>query len=806
MSANFTLTLSNPNVTTNPPSVVYTNLAGGNTLDLIVGNNFGFDLTIGGASTGRDLAVAISADILGAAGASKLAVAAPWTIAAVQPPDASSDGTGRFWTFSLLPPPGGVSLPNGQSITIVLRTLEPSATGTGLVKVRYQFDDDPADDLNASASLSSLAPPDPKHPPLIGDDEALRLTISVNGGVISNPIMVSATPVTSATAVDNQLQFNLLFQSAPAAIAADGGSLVPGWDPAHPPAFRIFFPYAAAGTTLPAPLDLTDSLSPGDTGYNALTSAWNIHGALDPSDPNITQDKFWEIALDPDAATPVWIVTPTAANTHLFTTVESSPSEPGPFLDLYLDDIVSGLPIDPEHPETIVYVQWNGVPGFNDGVVAYPLRKTTLAVNTFEATLRRSDLGPELTLEWTTSGAASCLVSGNSEPQRPQAQGDSAYRQMITVDNRLLTAYTLTAVGPDGTTTVSRRLVSRWRMNESVAPVPVAGAAPGFHALPDGRSVLVIDNGRIRFFDAETLRPRGGPGIGPPDGSSLLGFAVTEDGTTVYAPTTAGFACGFDVESGALVSSSAANFAGTAFPPFPMALTKGDAAVAFTTSVVTDNDQPYGANQIIVLNAADLQPAAASPVALSSSPFALVTGRQTGRYYVALPDGVAVLDGSTFQPVAGSPVPPAGPFMIATSRDESRVYAVSLPDPVTFVSSVLSTIDASTLRVRAQIGVDVGIFPFISLGKVTTSVDDRLLFVTGLSLTAEKENRAATRMSVYDAETLDEMPWSPVQFGELLSFDLDMAPDGSRVFVLAGKDLGKSNASLYLCAVDPEFT
>ena len=149
---------------------------------------------------------------------------------------------------------------------------------------------------------------------------------------------------------------------------------------------------------------------------------------------------------------------------------------------------------------------------------------------------------------------------------------------------------------------------------------------------------------------------------------------------------------------------------------------------------------------------------------------------------------------------------PAGPFMIATSRDESRVYAVSLPDPVTFVSSVLSTIDASTLRVRAQIGVDVGIFPFISLGKVTTSVDDRLLFVTGLSLTAEKENRAATRMSVYDAETLDEMPWSPVQFGELLSFDLDMAPDGSRVFVLAGKDLGKSNASLYLCAVDPEFT
>ena len=241
MSANYTLTLSNPAVNGKPPSVVYPHVAGGNTLDLIVANHFGFDRTIGGASIGTDLVVAISANIVDAGGAAKLTVAAPWTIAGVHLLAADA-GKPRFWTFNLRPPAGGVTIADGQSITIALQHLEPSAAGTGTVAVAYQFDAQPENSLRASAGVSSLAPPDATHPPLIGDNDALRLTIYVNGGGLSNPIMVSATPVTADTAVANALRFNLSYQRAAAfATRTDDGPLAPRWDPAHPPAIRIFF-------------------------------------------------------------------------------------------------------------------------------------------------------------------------------------------------------------------------------------------------------------------------------------------------------------------------------------------------------------------------------------------------------------------------------------------------------------------------------------------------------------------------------------------------------------------------------------
>ena len=72
MSANFSLALLNPAVKTGPSSVVYTGLTGGNTLDLALGNAFGFDLQIGGASSGQYLVVRIAAGVMDAAGAAAL--------------------------------------------------------------------------------------------------------------------------------------------------------------------------------------------------------------------------------------------------------------------------------------------------------------------------------------------------------------------------------------------------------------------------------------------------------------------------------------------------------------------------------------------------------------------------------------------------------------------------------------------------------------------------------------------------------------------------------------------------------------
>ena len=808
MSANYSLVLSNPRAHANPPSVVYTGVQGGNTLDLIVGNDFPFDLTIGGGSVGKDLFVDISANILDAAGAAALTVAAPWAIEGVTPPPEAPPRAPRCWRFSLRPPAAGVPFASGSTITIALGTLAPSAVGVALVAVHYRFDDVPSDDLRASATLSSLAPPDPAHAPLVGGNGALRLTIGVNRGPVSNPIMVSATPVTAANAVDNELHVNLLFQQATESArlqASDQPGLVPHWDRAHPPAFRIFFPYQSASETLPAALDLTDSLLPGAPHYNLLTSAWNILGTLDPHDPTVTDDGFWHIVLETDAGTPAWRVTPTPANTYLFTTVESSSSEPGPFLDWWLEKIVSGLVIDPQHPETVVFLQWNNFPGFSDGLVAYPLFKTPLAVNAFSGRIRRTDRGPELTLEWTTTGAESCLLTGESAPQRACAQGDEAFHRIVTAEHPLRSEYELTALGPGGATRVSQRIVSRWRFNDRVEPFAGDGTS-GLAGLPDGQTLLVLKGnpGGIYFYDADTLRPRNDAPMTAGGEVGILAFVVTEEGKTIYAAGNDGRAYGFDVESHAAIPGSGVeNFSGTAFPPFPLALSQHDVNLAFLTSVTDLNNTPYGLNQMVVLSASDFQPVQGSPVGFSDSPATLAIGKQTNRYYVGVGAGLAVLDGTTFQPLPGSPVAVGGTGLLAVPRDEHSIYGVALA--VGSQTVTLFAVDGATLRVQRQIPVDLLLFP-LPVSAIVASPDNRQLFVGGLSLAAFKDNRLASRLSVYDGATLDEVSWSPLKFDDkLMPFTFTLSPDSTRIFVLAARDVGKPSGGLFLCAVDPEF-
>jgi hypothetical protein len=75
MTASYSLTLVNPAVETGPASVVYPGVDGGNTLNLIVGSNFGFDRQIGGTSPGQFLVVRISGSIMDADSAAVLTAA-----------------------------------------------------------------------------------------------------------------------------------------------------------------------------------------------------------------------------------------------------------------------------------------------------------------------------------------------------------------------------------------------------------------------------------------------------------------------------------------------------------------------------------------------------------------------------------------------------------------------------------------------------------------------------------------------------------------------------------------------------------
>src|SRR5579884_910161 len=259
MSANYTLTVANPSVSGSTTNIVYTGTS--NMLNLTITNNFGYDMTIGD-NPGQYLEVLISGGILDTKAAGNVTAASPWKIASYDPPN----GTPPFFTFNLSPPPGGVPIPNGGSIVVELQNIDPTATGTATVITQYKFDATPSDDLNASASLGSLAPPT-NQPPLVGDNDALRLTIYVNGGALSNPIMVSQN---ASNPADNSIHLNFLFQNASyqaAALGNSSGVLVPSWNSNTPPAFRIYFPYFNTWDSAPAPMDLTDSYPAGNSQY-----------------------------------------------------------------------------------------------------------------------------------------------------------------------------------------------------------------------------------------------------------------------------------------------------------------------------------------------------------------------------------------------------------------------------------------------------------------------------------------------------------------------------------------------------------
>jgi hypothetical protein len=716
--------------------------------------------------------------------------------------------------LNLLPPPGGVTLPNDGAITVQLQDFEPSEVGTGQVLVQYVFDNLASDNMSLSAGLSSLAPPDPERSLLIGDNQALRATVYINSGASSNPIMVSAAPVIPANAVRNSLRLNLLFQHAPLSTENDGSAeLVAHWDPNRPPAFRLFFPYFNASSPLPAALDLTDSLRTSDNGYNAITSAWNIQSTFDPTNPTITEDGFWQVSQDPTAPVPVWLITPDPNNSHLFTAVESSASQPGPFLDLYLLSIVSGLPIDPRNPETILFLQWNNFPGYNDGLVSYPLQKTALSIGAFSGALVRTSRGHYVQLEWDTTGAY-CKPSGDSIRHDPKALDKDMCLKRITVDQPLQSSYTLTAVGKDGVTQVTRRISVRWKVNTELSSTPVVGK--NVRVSSDGKWLITggTEKAAIQFFDPETLQPLPQNPVTLADRSAANAFAIDPYTEVVYFVTTTGKIHGYDPRTEKFIPDSGRALDPKGPPLYLMDISPDGSKLAVVTNKfsITVNEKliTIGANQLHILHSYNLQDLSGSPIALPDETSDFAVGAKTGRYYVALQFQLIVLDPASYSQISDHPPSLTG-ALLAISDDETSVYALSGKFTDKSISFVISRIDAATLAIKSQQSLGFGYFPLtkvllgIPLAALTVSPDNALLFVVGLESQALVEEHFVSRLSVYDAQTFQELPWSPLQFGDFLPVDMVMSADGSRLFVLAGQNITSKDAVMGLYAADPQF-
>lgn len=789
MAQQFTLALINPAISKpDPQNEIFTGLTGGNKLDVIVTNNSGLDTEFGGSSSG-DLLVKFPKNIIDADSLKNVTVASPWTTDGIYTPDDDPDPKDDKDYFVLkLKPPASVPFKANGSVTVSLANLSPTAKGNATVFATYTFEDLSLT-MDVSSQLTVLGSNKPDNKPLIGDGNALRFTLKVNDGPATNSIVVTQTPVTSDNAAENILHLNFDFQDQNLPTGTDGsqtlGQLVPGWDANKPPTFRIQLPYFSAQSEYPAPLDLTDDIAAGQPNYNQYTSAQNILLSLSQQNPNVLQNDWWTISLDQQSPVPSWLVQPTPANKYLFTGTTSG--APGPFLDLFFSHIYSALPIDPTRPETILYLETYDFPGFNDRLQQQPLfKELSVQISQFYGQIAMSGGVTTLILSWQTD-ADHCFVSGDATQQGPASQG--AYQKTIGLSYKLMSSYTLTAYGKDGVSKIEKTIGVQWMQGTSASTTSFQFPS-AIDVSPDGNSVYVAGNGALNVLAASTLLESAGP-LTLPDQASVRNVIATPDGSRLLLAA-------FPFSGGGLIEAytstlkplpvSAANPGLNNSPNlYPMALSDDGSQLVISAPFPPGQDA-----QFIVGYATsnlNLLPAQGAPAKLPTlRPIGLAV-RGNNLYY---PDqnGLGILNRNTLAPLPGSPVSLKSndnvsytPGPLAVSPDGNTVATLALGyigDQRVFILCLVD-IPSLTLKKRVQVYTGFANAPVASTTGMEFSLDGKYLFVFGTDYSKTPPAIFNTVFSVFDATSLQELPWSPIPVSKFYG-DFVMAPDGSRIY------------------------
>lgn len=797
MAQQFTLTLTNPDLSSAPLNQIYTDKTGGNRLDLTLTNNSGFDTSFSPAS--GELLIKIPANIIDADSAAKITVAAPWTTDGIYTPanDPIPGDKGAFYVVKLAAPDGaGVAFDDGTSVKISLAGIVPTAKGNATVVATYNFAD-LGIGMQSSAQLAVIGMPSPSNPPLIGDGNALALTLKVNDGPATNGIVVTASPVTAENAAENIIQILFDFQDQTKPGDSTLGKLVNGWDPLHPPTFQIQFPFFAGSSKFAAPYDLTDAYSQGDPNYNPYTSGWNIGLSLSKTDPNTLQNDWWIIiAPDPKADSPIWQVRPTAQNTYLFTGTTIGPNAPGPFLNLYFSHIYSDLPFDENNNQTILYMESTDFPGFNDRVMQLPLFKVhSVGITDFYGSIKTQGGITTLALNWHTD-ADHCLLSGDATQQTANSVG--AYKRTIDLTNPLASSYTLTAVGNGGTSQLQRTIYVRW-IQGALTSSTTFNVPSAIDISPDGKTIYVVGNGNVNALDSQTLNTTVTPltvpdGTMPGQNTTIANMVPSPDGSRIYIADIP-FAGGGELRAYTstfqpLPNISVAQPGSNGSPDlYPMAISADGAQLVISMPFANNANGPA----ILGYNTANLNLTAGSPYKNQNL---RGIGLAVSNGYVFYPDknGLGVLDRTTLSPVAGSPVSlkstdqlAYAPGPLAVSPDGNFVATLALGVLANRRVFVLCTVDVSdpaNMKLSKRVEVTVGFSnapPAPSTG-IAYSADGQYLFAFGMDYSKTPPDTASTIFNVYDSSTLEELDFSPIPVTAFYG-DIVMAPDGSRFYV-----------------------
>lgn len=322
-----TFSIQNPSST--PANQAYLYLGQANTLNFVFSNPP--NLNIKQLNPGDIFRIAIPSNLLVSADEKQLN-SPDWTVQVIQP----SSGNANY-TF-LLSPAKPIDFSN--PVTICLQQLHGTSTSIGDVSTSYKIGGRPMS--GSSNKLSVLNPP---NQPLNLND-AISFEVFVNNNqskVPAEQLYLSSTELQPPIA--NRIHLNLKF---------NGQELVPSWKPEKRPMFTVSFAYGNDESSL------TNAIKASEPQYNALTSAWNINCAL-----NTDEDSLWMVQpLNTSPDTPNWIIYPETGNTNLFT-------NQAPNLDVIFTHIISVL----SPGNATIYIQWNYISGYNDGVYALDILK-----------------------------------------------------------------------------------------------------------------------------------------------------------------------------------------------------------------------------------------------------------------------------------------------------------------------------------------------------------------------------------------------------------------------------------------------
>ncbi|PRY74637.1 hypothetical protein CLV80_11619 [Yoonia maritima] len=590
--ANFSLNLKNPALTKGQLNTIYVGSTTPNAIELEIKNLTAFDVTF---KTTETMTLKFPGKMISTTNAANITVDTAWTKTKLTNPNGSAD---PYYTFSLVPKADIVVKPT-EMMTLTLSTIVPTTAVNGSIVVSQSI---PFADLQAQHLLICTAVPSTDNQTLMGPNRALEVDATITGATNSlastNKIEPSVKPASSnikpESVVLNTVQLSFAFKGQNNRPETHTGydplqALIKSFDTGKSPEFTIRFPYANALSNIDPNFALTDN-STKSQGYISPTSGRNIDISLSSNREGVLSTSNWEVTVDvsDDATAPVWHVRPAATNQHVFTSISVSNADP--FLNIYLRNICTALPIDPSTPQSVAFIQTKNFPGFNDQFLELTVDKDPVQKTKSFAVSVAPDASA-VELDWQTQNTTSVTISSVQHGGQAQLDPSGPLSVPVSVQTPLLCQYDLASYNanrtPQTDPVANAKVNAVWTTNQVVAASGYSHLSTVCSA-PDAQSVFAPALGadaqaQLYQFSTATLAETSKTAFA--DGLIPVNVAANPTNTMVYVVRQDSTGLAQDIvklDATSLATQSSSIAASANFTNIPHAAMQDGGAIATT--------------------------------------------------------------------------------------------------------------------------------------------------------------------------------------------------------------------------------